>query len=369
MIRSLSAPRLIFWEATAGCNLRCVHCRRIEVADRLVPEDLTAAESRALIDQVAAFDSPVFVLSGGEPLLRPDIFALARYASDRGLRTALATNATLIDRPTARRVLAAAVRRVAVSLDGATARTHDSFRGLPGSYAAALNGIDCLRAEGISVQINTTVARHNVEELPDIFALALSLGADALHVFLLVPVGCGVDIAAEQMISPQEYERVLEWVWERDQEGPLELKATCAPHYLRVARQREPAPEYERPQVADAGAAGHLGNFGSARKGCLAGSGVCFVSHRGDVFPCGYLPLRVGSVREQPLRDIWQRSPVFHTLRDPDAVGGKCGVCEFRRVCGGCRARALGMSGDFLAEEPFCVYEPLAMRRAVTEGA
>lgn len=368
MMRGLSAPRLIFWETTAGCNLRCIHCRRIEAAGGLLPEDLTTAESRALIDQIAALDSPIFVLSGGEPLLRPDIFALARYASDRGLRTALATNATLIDRPAARRVLAAGVQRVAVSLDGATARTHDSFRGLPGSYAAALSGIDCLRAEGISVQINTTVARHNVEELPDIFALALSLGADALHVFLLVPVGCGVDIADEQMISPQEYERVLEWVWERDQEGPLELKATCAPHYLRVVRQqpaerrREPAAIAARPAIE--GARGHARGLHALTKGCLAGSGVCFVSHRGEVFPCGYLPLRAGSIREQPLREIWERAPVFEALRDPDAVGGKCGVCEFRRVCGGCRARALGMSGDYMAEEPFCVYEPRALRRA-----
>ena len=354
-------PRLIFWETTAGCNLRCIHCRRIDVADRLVPDDLSTAESKQLIDQIVAFCNPILVLSGGEPLIRPDIFEIAEYAVAKGLRVALATNGTLIDEHMAQRIVDAGIRRVAVSLDGATAATHDLFRALPGSFAQALEGIDHLRRRGMSVQINTTVARHNIDELPQILSLARSLGADALHIFLLVPVGCGVEIADEQMISPRQYEEVLNWFHDRDQEGLLELKATCAPHYFRIVRQRMAAderqapPGQKRPRIGEAAAASELH---AMTKGCLAGTGVCFVSHKGEVFPCGYLPLPAGSVREQPLQQIWDGSKVFSALRDPELLQGKCGRCEFKRICGGCRARAYGMTGNYLDEEPFCVYEP-----------
>jgi heme b synthase len=365
------SPRLVFWETTAGCNLRCIHCRRIDVADQLVPEDLTLAESKALIDQIVAFSSPIFVLSGGEPLMRPDIFDIAGYAVGRGLRVALATNGTLIDDRTAGRIVDAGIRRVAVSLDGATAATHDAFRALPGSFDQAVRGIQRLRLRGMSVQINTTVARHNIEELPGVLELARSLGADALHVFLLVPVGCGVEIADEQMITPQEYERVLRWFYEHDREGLLELKATCAPHYFRIARQRLAAEKREMPPShARQHAAGHPGSQGhpsglhAMTKGCLAGTGVCFISHKGEVFPCGYLPLRAGSVREQTLQAIWEDSELFQTLRDPDRLEGKCGLCEFKRICAGCRARAYGMTGNYLGEEPFCIYEPRPLRAA-----
>jgi heme b synthase len=352
-------PRLIFWETTAGCNLRCIHCRRIDVADRLVPEDLTTAEAKQLIEQIVAFCNPILILSGGEPLIRPDIFEIAEYAVARGLRVALATNGTLIDEHVAQRIVDAGIRRVAVSLDGATAETHDAFRALPGCFAQALKGIDHLRRQGTSVQINTTVARHNVDELPQILDLALSLGADALHIFLLVPVGCGVEIAHEQMISPRQYEDVLNWLYERDQEGLLELKATCAPHYFRIVRQRTAAEKRQR--VAEAASASDLH---AMTKGCLAGTGVCFVSHKGEVFPCGYLPLPVGNVREQTLQEIWESSKVFSALRDPNLLQGKCGRCEFKRICGGCRARAYGMSGNYLDEEPFCVYEPPPLSQA-----
>ena len=360
-------PRLVFWETTAGCNLRCIHCRRIDVADRLVPEDLTTAESKALIDQIVAFSSPIFVLSGGEPLMRPDIFAIARYAAGRGLRVALATNGTLIDDRMADRIVDAGIRRVAVSIDGASATTHDVFRALPGSFDQAVGGIQRLRARAMSVQINTTIARHNIDELPDVLELARSLGADALHIFLLVPVGCGVQIADEQMISRQEYERVLQWFYERDREGLLELKATCAPHYFRIVRQRlaaerrEPPPSHVRQRAAGAG---HPEGLHTMTKGCLAGTSVCFISHKGEVFPCGYLPLRAGSIREQPLQEIWEHSELFQTLRDADRLGGKCGLCEFKRICAGCRARAYGMTGNYLGEEPFCVYEPRPLRTA-----
>jgi heme b synthase len=352
-------PRLIFWETTAGCNLRCIHCRRIDVADELVPEDLTTAEAKQLVDQIVAFCNPILVLSGGEPLIRPDIFEIAEYAVAKGLRVALATNGTLIDEPMAQRIVDAGIRRVAVSLDGATAETHDTFRALPGSFAQALDGIRHLRALGMSVQVNTTVARHNIDELPQILDLALSLEADALHIFLLVPVGCGVEIADEQMISPHQYEEVLNWFYDRDQERLLELKATCAPHYLRIVRQRTATQKREQ----DAGPATSSDLY-AMTKGCLAGTGVCFVSHKGEVFPCGYLPLPAGNIREQPLQQIWQDAPIFKELRDPELLEGKCGRCQFKRICGGCRARAYGTSGNYLDEEPFCVYEPPPLPQA-----
>jgi heme b synthase len=363
---------LIFWETTAGCNLACIHCRRVTVADRLLPQDLTTAEAFSLIDQVAEFASPIFVLSGGEPLFRPDIFDIARHATDAGLIVALATNGTLIDADAAGRIRHSGIRRVSVSFDGADAVTHDIFRG-PGAFDRALAGIEHLRKVEVPFQINATVARHNVGQMPETLALAQALGAQALHLFLLVPVGCGVEIAEDQQIAPDEYEAVLNWMYDAEMAGGIELKATCAPHYFRIVRQRQaeerrigvvrerPA-SHHRQQIAG----DHPGNdqarhaMNAMTRGCLAGTGVCFVSHRGEVFPCGYLPLEAGDIRRQPFREIWEQSPLFASLRDPDLLGGKCGLCEFRKVCGGCRARAYGMTHEYLDEEPFCTYEPRA---------
>ncbi len=366
------APRLVFWETTAGCNLRCIHCRRITVADKLLPQDLRTAEAYEMIDNLASAGRPILVLSGGEPLFRPDIFDIAAYASSAGLIVALATNGTLIDRDVAQKLQEAGVRRVSVSFDGADAPTHDIFRG-PGAFDRALEGIGHLRVVGLPYQINTTVARHNVHQMPETLALAEEIGAVALHLFLLVPVGCGVEIADDQQITPEEYEAVLNWMYDAEMSSALELKATCAPHYFRVVRQQQaeerrqglirPGPQSLRRQKEAGG--GHPGGghpMNAMTKGCLAGTGVAFVSHRGEVFPCGYLPVEAGNIRRQPFQTIWQESELFGQLRSPDLLGGKCGVCEFKQVCSGCRARALGMTGDYLGEEPFCTYEPRALR-------
>jgi AdoMet-dependent heme synthase len=362
-------PRLVFWETTAGCNLRCIHCRRIEVADQLTPHDLTTAEAFSLVDQLAAFGSPVLVLSGGEPLMRRDILEIARYATDANLPVALATNGTLIDDTLAARIRDSGVKRVSISFDGADAATHDMFRSLPGSFEAAIRGFRALRAVGLPVQINTTVARHNQAQLEAILQIAKDLDAVALHLFLLVPVGCGVEIAEDQMISAVEYERVLNWLYDVEQSEPsLQLKATCAPHYFRIMRQRR-AEENRQGVRRDLPAShsrqvsGHPhGQMHAATKGCLAGTGVCFISHRGQVFPCGYLPVEAGNVRQQPFGTIWQDSALFAEMRDPDLLGGKCGVCQFKTLCSGCRARAYGVVGDYLAEEPSCAYDPETRR-------
>jgi len=376
-------PRLIFWETTAGCNLNCIHCRRITLADKLLPQDLKTDEAFRLIDQVASFARPIFVLSGGEPLFRPDIFDIARYAADAGLIVALATNGTLIDAGVARKIKDSGIRRVSVSFDGADAATHDIFRG-PGAFDRSIEGMRYLREIGVAYQINTTVAKHNSHQMDETLALAKGLGAEALHLFLLVPVGCGMEIADDQQISASQYESILNWMYDAEMVGDIELKATCAPHYFRIVRQRQAAERRqgivrERPasmhRQSTKGApkghppGGHPGErhaMNAATKGCLAGTGVAFVSHRGEVFPCGYLPMQAGSIREQSFREIWEHSPLFEELRDLDALGGKCGLCEFKKVCGGCRARAYGMTQDYLGEEPLCTYEPRALNADAT---
>ncbi|MFO7631765.1 MAG: radical SAM protein [Caldilinea sp.] len=384
-------PRLVFWETTAGCNLACIHCRRITVADQLLPQDLTTAEAFDLIDQIAAFARPIFVLSGGEPLFRPDIFDIARHASGAGLIVALATNGTLIDAAVARKIKESGIRRVSISFDGADAATHDIFRG-KGAFDKSLAGMNYLHEIGVPYQINTTVAQHNIHQMDQTLALAKELDAQALHLFLLVPVGCGVEIAPDQQISATEYEKVLNWMYDAEMEGGIELKATCAPHYFRIVRQRQaeerrqgiirerPASHHRQQHAGGNGhpgghssngnaSNGHSGNeearkaMNAMTKGCLAGTGVCFVSHRGEVFPCGYLPVEAGNVRRQPFREIWEESALFSDLRDSSLLGGKCGLCEFKNVCGGCRARAYGMTHEYLDEEPFCTYEPQIARK------
>ena len=391
-------PRLIFWEVTKGCNLRCIHCRAT-ATELMSPADLPTGKALNIISQIADFASPILVLSGGEPLYRHDIFQLAEYATSRGLRTALATNGTLVTKDIAERIKKAGIKRVSISLDGADAATHDSFRGIPGAFDAAIYGMRNLQQLDVSVQINTTIARHNAHQLPDVLDLARRLGADALHTFLLVPVGCGVDIAAEQMVPPDEYERMLNWFYDQSLEGGIELKATCAPHYFRVMRQRKAADRMAQrdnvaPAISDPNAigptdmtmpgstginlkpsghgghpGGHPGDMNAMTKGCLAGTGVCFISHEGEVFPCGYLPALAGDLRKQSFAEIWNESVVFEQLRDDDNLKGKCGCCEFRHVCMGCRARAFAATGDFLAEEPFCVYEPGTSNKMVREAA
>ncbi len=316
-----------------------------------------------MIDQIAEVGKPVFVLSGGEPLFRHDIFEIASYATGAGLPVALATNGTLIDDKVAQKIKNSGVKRVSISFDGADAPTHDAFRSLVGSFDAAVRGFKALRNIGMPVQINTTVAKHNEKQLESILQLAKDLDAAALHLFLLVPVGCGVEIAADQMISAAEYERVLNWLYDIEQAEPqLQLKATCAPHYFRVMRQRRAEEnrmgmKRELPASHDRQVHGHP-HMHAATKGCLAGTGVTFISHRGEVFPCGYLPVEAGNIRRQTFGAVWQDSPLFAELRDPELLEGKCGNCNFKNLCSGCRARAYGTVGNYMAEEPFCAYEP-----------
>ncbi len=342
--------RLVFWETTAACNLECSHCRRLEVSRELSQSDLTPHEGLRFIDQLAEMGPLTLVLSGGEPLKRPDIFDLARYARARGLRVALASNGTLIDEAKADAIIASGIVRVAISLDGADAETHDRFRRQEGSFEKAVNAFRILKRKGMSLQINCTIARHNVHQKEEIYALALSLGVDALHFFMLVPVGCGADLPARTMLSAEEYEEILGWIYEKSKNKTPHVRATCAPHYFRILHQKAKAEgrRLEQPK----------GGMAAMTKGCLAGTGIIFVSHQGEVFPCGYLPLVCGNIRGKPFRDIWQSSTILSHLRDGELLDGKCGACEYRNLCSGCRARAYFQDGNYLGPEPMCLYQP-----------
>jgi heme b synthase len=344
----ISSLRLVAWETTRNCNLSCVHCR---ASATLGPYDgeLETPEGFHLLDQIAEVGKPIVILTGGEPLLRPDIFDLARYGTRLGLRMVMAPNGTLITADIASRLADAGIQRLSISLDGASAVTHDEFRKVPGAFDGALRGIAHIRRAGIPFQINTTVTQLNLDQIPKIQQLAVDLGAVAHHIFLLVPTGRGKYIV-DQAITAEEYERTLNWFYDQRGKTPLELKATCAPHYYRILRQR--AAQDGKPVSFQ------THGLDAVTRGCLGGIGFCFVSHVGDVQPCGFLATLCGNVRRESFARIWQHSEVFTALRDDHRLKGKCGQCEFKRVCGGCRARAYEATGDYLAEEPLCSHIP-----------
>jgi radical SAM protein with 4Fe4S-binding SPASM domain len=334
--------RIVFWETTVRCNLSCGHCRRLAQEPR---GELTTREGKEFIDQLADLsqhqnEAVVLIFSGGEPLLRGDLFDLAEYAHEKKIHIALASNGTLIDSSIAERIAAAGFGRVAVSLDGPTADLHDRLRQQPGCFNAALHGIQHCRDSGIGIQINTTVSRSNVRHLEEMLNLVIKIGAAAWHVFIFVPVGCGSELPTDEMLSGREAQDVLEWLYQVSCQNQIQIKPTCAPQYYRILARHE--------------ALGPGGVWHRYTRGCLAGINVCFVGATGKVFPCGYLPAEAGDIRKEPFEQIWQKSEVFNQLRDYGLLKGKCGGCKFVGVCGGCRARAFSLSGDFLAEDPGC---------------
>ncbi|MBW2366446.1 MAG: heme b synthase [Deltaproteobacteria bacterium] len=340
--------RLVAWEITRNCNLACIHCRASATNGPYTGE-LKTDVCLALLDQIARVGNPIVILTGGEPLLRNDIFQVARYGTDLGLRMVMAPNGTLITRAVAENMVEAGIQRISISLDGATRESHDQFRGVPGAYDGALAGISHAKSAGIDFQINTTITRKNLVEIPKIQDLAVKLGAVAHHIFLLVPTGRGKYLL-DQEISADQYEETLNWFYDQHNQSPLQLKATCAPHYYRILRQR----------AKKDGVSVTFESHGldAVTRGCLGGTGFCFISHRGVVQPCGFLNLNCGDVTQQPFDEIWYQSETFLILRDFDKLKGKCGQCEYRKVCGGCRARAYEATGDFMAQEPLCSYNP-----------
>lgn len=340
--------RLIAWEITRRCNLACKHCRA-EAHFEPYPGELTNAQAKALIDTFPEVGNPIIIFTGGEPLMRPDWDDLVSYANAKGLRCVMAPNGTLITAENARRMKEVGIQRCSISIDGPEASTHDEFRGEKGAFEGALRGIQYLKDAGIEFQINTTVTKSNLHNFKKIFELAEGLGASAWHIFLLVPTGRATEIAA-QVITAEEYETVLNWFYDFRKTTTMQLKATCAPHYYRIMRQR----------AKEDGVSVTPDTFGldAMTRGCLGGIGFCFISHSGMVQPCGYLELDCGNVLETPFPQIWAETPWFKKFRDQKTYEGKCGPCEFHKVCGGCRARAYTMKNDPLAPEPLCTYQP-----------
>lgn len=348
-----SELRLVAWEVTRNCNLSCVHCRAAATMGPYTGE-LDTAACLKLLDDIKETGDPIVILTGGEPLLRSDIFEIARYGTDKGLRMVMAPNGTMITEVAAGRMVEAGIRRISISLDGATRERHDNFRGVPGAFEGALRGIRLAKAAGIEFQINTTITKANLEEMPKIQELAVELGAVAHHIFLLVPTGRGKYIA-DQAIDAAQYESALNWFYDQRDKTPLQLKATCAPHYYRILRQR----------AREEGKTVTFQTHGldAVTRGCLGGTGFCFISHTGTVQPCGFLELDCGNVSRTPFNEIWNHSETFLSLRNYDNLTGKCGCCEYKRVCGGCRARAYEATGDYLSEEPLCTYQPQAKKQ------
>lgn len=346
------APFTIAWEITRACAYACAHCRA-DAQPRRDPRELDTAEGRALIDRLAGFGTrPILVLTGGDPLMRRDVFDLARHADERGLRVSLTPTATsLPTRARMREAREAGVRRVAFSVDAADASVHDRFRGFDGSFARTITGIENAQAEGMPLQINTTVCAWNVDQLERLVPLLAAWGVVQWSVFFLVPVGRGANLP---MLSAAEHETVLGWLFELTGSAPFDIKATAAPQYRRIIRQRSKRTAGAGFQFPDG-----LHRPGGG-KGVNDGRGFMFISHTGEVMPSGFLPLAAGNVRDQDPVALYREAPLFRRLRDPGALKGKCGRCEFREVCGGSRARAYGVTGDHLASDPSCPYQPAA---------
>lgn len=311
--------------------------------------ELSTERCLQILEEIRRVGQAVIILTGGEPLLRPDIFELARHGSKLGLRMVMAPNGTLITEQNAKEMVSSGIQRISISLDGDTKESHDRFRKVEGAFDGAMNGIGFAKKAGLPFQINTTITLQNFEALERIQQLAVDLGAVAHHIFLLVPTGRGKYIA-DQGISAQQYEETLNWFYSQQEKVSLQLKATCAPHYYRILRERA---REEGKKVSF-----QTHGLDAVTRGCLGGTGFCFISHTGIVQPCGYLDLNCGDVSKDSFERVWAESEVFNNLRDYDKLGGKCGKCEYRKVCGGCRARAYEGTGDYLAEEPLCSYTP-----------
>jgi radical SAM protein len=339
-------PMLVIWEMTQACDLKCAHCRANSRPHRH-PLELSTAEAFHLIDQIADMRVPLFVLTGGDPLKRPDLMPIVQYACRRGVRTSLTPSTTpLLVRNAIFDLKASGLMRLAVSLDGSTAELHDGFRGVPGSYQRTLDAIEWCHEAGLPVQVNTTVSKNNLADINNMIELLKSVGVVLWSVFFLVPTG-----RAQQrdLLSPEQHEQVFAKLYQTSKQVRFHIKTTEGQHYRRYALQQKASESDSRTEE---------NLISTAPKGVNDGKGFMFVSHVGEVYPSGFLPLSAGNVLWEPLADIYQGSPLFRTLRDSSQLKGKCSACDFKELCGGSRARAYALTGDPLAEEPCCAYMP-----------
>jgi len=354
-------PFLVIWETTRACDLACKHCRA-EAVLRRDPLELTTAEAKRLMDDIRRFGRLVFVLSGGDPVQRPDLVELVEYGSGIGLRMGLTPATTARVTPELLRHLqAAGLGRLAVSLDGSHSAIHDTFRQVEGSFEHALRILRQARALGMSTQVNTVVGRHNLDDFPSLCSLMGQLGIVFWEVFFLVPTGRA---RPEDVASAGEFEAIFHQLYDLSKTASFDIKATAAPHYARVVLQRRVAERRagtREEQLVDPLAAcldySLKDGIGRAR-GVIEGDGFAFISHTGEIYPSGFLPVSAGNVRTHNLVDVYRNAPLFRQLRDRSLLKGKCGVCEYRELCGGCRARAYAMTGDYLESEPTCAHVP-----------
>ncbi len=349
-------PKWIAWEITRRCNLRCVHCRSSSEMEVKGHPDFSTEEAYRLIDDIVSYAQPVVVLSGGEPLTRADVFEIAHYGTSKGLRMCLATNGTLVTDDMCEKIKQSGIRIVSLSLDGADATVHDDFRSQKGAFDGTINAARLFKKNGIEFIINSSFTKRNQEQIPAVYQLAKELGATAWYMFMIVPTGRGEEIMNE-LISKEDYDKILDWHYGMEKEEDLLLvRPTCAPHYYRVQLQKakESGGTVKRRTLK-------FSTGGS--KGCLAGQLICLIDVDGNVLPCSYFNLPAGNVREKSFKEIWEGSDLFRDLRDYKKYKGRCGSCEYVTVCGGCRARAYSVYGDYLEEEPFCSYRPKRLER------
>lgn len=355
-------PFIVIWEVTRACALKCLHCRA-EAQYQADPRQLSFEEGKKLIDEIATMDNPLFVFTGGDPLMRPDLFELAKYAiEEKNVAVSMTPSATpKVTKQAIDQAKEVGLSRWAFSLDGSTAEIHDHFRGTKGSYDLTMKGIDYLKELNIPIQINTTVSKYNIDDLQAMAEKVKEMNAVLWSLFFLIPTGRGME---KDMISADQHEEVMKWAFKIQQEMPYGVKATEAPHYRRVVIQ-----EKKRLGIVDSQDGKRLDTLGRAPKPVNDGDGFIFISHVGDVYPSGFLPVKCGNVRETPLPEIYRESPILKDLRNKSLIKGKCGVCEFKEVCGGSRARAYAITGDYLESDPYCAYVPKKYIKEVVESA
>jgi radical SAM protein with 4Fe4S-binding SPASM domain len=349
-------PKWIAWEITRRCNLSCVHCRSSSSLEVSAHPDFPYEQAVQVLDDIASYANPVVVLSGGEPLLRPDVFDIARYGTAKGLRMCLATNGTLVTAETCEKIKDAEIKMVSLSLDGSTPETHDNFRNQQGAFAGTMEAIRLFNEYKIPFLVNSSFTLRNRHEIADIYKLVKGLGATAWYMFMIVPTGRGEDIM-EELIPEDIYEEILDWHYRVEkQDNDLLMRPTCAPHYYRLVREkvREEGGTFKRRNLK-------FSTGGS--KGCLAGQLICLIDVDGEVQPCSYFPKSSGNIFQLGLKEIWENSELFLSLRDFKSYKDNCGQCEYVSVCGGCRARAYAVTGDYLAQEPYCSYIPVKLRK------
>jgi AdoMet-dependent heme synthase len=351
------APFTIAWEITRACAFACVHCRA-DAQHRSHPDELRPEESLALIKRLKEFGNPILIFTGGDPMMRRDLIDLVSFASQSGLRCSLTPTATALPtKPRLEALKIAGIQRLALSLDAPTPPVHDAFRQVAGSWERTMRILKNAQAVGLSAQVNTTISRHNLHLLSEMVPFIQEVGAVQWSLFFLVPTGRA---QLEWMITPEEHERVFNWLYDLSKEAPFDIKATAAPMYRRVSIERRKSEKPEGEIISFQGAGfQYADGLDRPVKGVNDGNGFLFISHVGDIMPSGFLPVKAGNVRTDDVIEIYRESPIFKELRNPDLLKGKCGRCDYRNVCGGQRGRAYGITGDYLETDPACAYEPV----------